>query len=142
MRPIIGVNVTAYDHVGVNWARRRLLCRAVESPQQYTAAGPAHMCPIIRIIKTSKSSGRLKVNLVHGSFRTARPTPTPTPARPLRPRLQGITPCTFSPLTHHRTFSMVPQIPAALMSDRPAPAGACLMLAPGRASGLRPRHRA
>jgi hypothetical protein len=25
-------------------------------------------------------------NLVHASFRTARPTPTPTPARPLRPR--------------------------------------------------------
>ena len=77
-----------------------------------------------------------------GSFRTARPTPTPTPARPLRPRLQGITPCTFSPFTHRRTpFPVPPHVPAALMSDCPAPYGACLMLAPGRASGLRPRHR-
>ena len=40
-------------------------------------------------------------------------TPTPTPARLLRPWLQGIPPCTFSPLTHHRTSFPVPQrIPA------------------------------
>ena len=66
---------------------------------------------------------------MHGSFRTARSTPTPNPVQ------------IFAPLTHHRTSFPVPQIPAVLMSDRPAPAGACLMLAPGRASGLRPRYR-
>ena len=54
---------------------------------------------------------------VHGSFRTARPTPTPTPARPLRPRLQGITPCTFSPLPISEPPSRCPISPCADVFD-------------------------